>query len=239
MKTFFFSITLITISNLCVSQGVQFSFGANYGSYNLSDIKLLRNDFRQQLLSSLPISIATVNDFPSHVGFDLQILFTQKKFNMGGFASINSTGSRLYYGDYSGHLTFDQLLKSIGIGGLIEFIPSKKENKRAKFIVSSKAGIALNSYDLDYVLQLGQSVDLQQLSFRSTNIFMMPGIGFKKKIGAFHFQPEIRYLIDIPGNLKLSTDSNLTLNKPNGDTANASWSGFRIAISIGYEKKIK
>ncbi|MFM7487450.1 MAG: hypothetical protein ACKO13_11090, partial [Cytophagales bacterium] len=90
-----------------------------------------------------------------------------------------------------------------------------------------------------YQLSLGQSVDAELIQFNATNFIMMPGFGFRKKIRNFTIQPELRFLFDIPGSLKLSTNSDISLNKPAGGRATANWSGFRLSIAVGFEKKNK
>ncbi len=225
-----FCAALLVLSQPVQSQNLRFSVGANYGTFSMADLKGLQEEFLKDLKATVPAKIT--DKFPPFIGFEGSLTWTNWKNYYGIEAGYNSTAGRIAYSDYSGKVTFDQLVRSPRVG-LSAAFGLHEINSPWEFFLLLNGGTVFNRYKLDYKLETAQTHDFDNVEFRSINLYFSGGVGVTRNIKKLFINAKLLYQKDIPADLKLAGDNDATLVNDKGDGVGVDWSGVRVAMSGG------
>lgn len=224
-----FVILTLSLSSLFVLGQTVISVNSGIGTFGMSDLKRLQDEFRL----SFPVEVAEVQAFPPFLVTELNVSsFIQEDYSIGGTLGFKSSGSRLHYSDFSGSTGLDMTVRSITLGliGNMYLIRTEKID----FSVFGNAGVDFTSLEIESFIELSGVGDEEAIKFRANNIFLEFGVSNSYKWKKWMLNGSLGYELTIPGKLNWTQDSNAFLTFANGSEAHATWNGIRFTLGLGY-----
>lgn len=223
VATLLFTYTLSSAQDQCIV-----ALGMNYGSYSMSKAKI----FQQEILMQTPFGEKTTSTFPSYFGFEGKLLFKVRRARLGAFASLNSTGSRASYSDYSGSFIYDQRAKVVLFGFASEIRLNQPGLSWDPFF-AAQLGFGKSTFTLsDQLIVGGKQILLENESFKSGHVTILPSFGVRKFfLKRFFVSGTLGYAVDLGSQLEQKDGDYLHLKS--GDLLTLDWSGVRIGLSTG------
>lgn len=230
------AFVIVFIVMVCSLDGLSQELGltAGYATFAMRDMK----DINSNTLKSPSVPLKLTSNFPPYTIFGIHGLFPVNSYNtveLGFFASLTSTGSRLAYADYSGYVHLDQKLTGTSLGFLSSF--TLAHAMMYKFTFDMKLGATLTNYSINEDSAVGTDHTSDDISFKSTDFFVEPGISYRKKLGRSPlslFCSAGYYISAVKGKVTLDSDNNAYLQTASGDQAHVDWSGVRISAGINF-----
>ena len=218
---------LISIGGTCQ---LQVSFNTGYGFYNMSDVK----QFQESHRSTFPVEAEITSSFPPFWIYS----FTGKTvinddLMLGLTAAIGSTGGRTYYGDYSGSIGADQLLRFTSLG--LSFGASNEYGRGLHLYFDTHPGVTFTSMKLRSFYSItGVGRDQETTAFKSINVTTQPTLGLVKRVGPVGINLYAGYhLTIVSGKLTLKENKDAYLIQDN-DPVKADWSGLRFGVGVTF-----
>jgi len=224
LKKFNTLIVLFLTVSLTYGQKIKLEIGYGTGTYSMKDLK----EMNSSILKNLPVEAKITDNFPSRPYYDGGLFYLlNNHISVGLTERYYTTGSRISYKDFSGQLTYDNILSSYSTGIQGEFALTYKSIRISEVTNISYCFTKLKMNNL-----IMGSSDLSK--YNSNSIQIEPRFKLSYLIKKIELGARVGYLVDIGGKNKLSGDKNLILkNLLTGKDIQNNWSGFRIAISIG------
>jgi hypothetical protein len=213
----------------CVSnaQSNSILFKVGVGTYSMKTQKKFQDEFQQQ--SGLPLEI--VHRFPPYFSFGAELGFKFTDRSVAGvWYDFTSTGGRLHYKDYSATARMDQVLKCSHVGMFFQTRINRSEEWR--LFATGHASAVLSKALFSTELSIGNDSDVNQYSFKSTNIGLRPGIMLQRNVKKIILQGNIGY--EIQTNDVLHTKDGAKLHTYSGERVSAEWDGLRATVGIGF-----
>ena len=156
-----------------------------YGTFKMNSMKDLQEDMTLWYKNNNNPS-KIVNNFPAYVGYNVLAGYSvSPRVDLGGRFQYTSTGGRIDYGDYSGQVRYDNLLRSNSIG---IFTTIRLANSpRWPVYFSFATGAARTSLKIVNYFRLLDNSSSYRLSYRSINYFFNPAFNFNRKLND-HFR---------------------------------------------------
>jgi hypothetical protein len=198
-----------------------------YGTFKMSSMK----DFQKSMTSWGSFPAKVVNNFPGQIGYSIQAGYLiSGRVEVGLRYQFTSTGGRVSYGDYSGEMRYDNLLRSNSYG-IFTNIGISKSPKWPVFFSFALGRVHTDLEMKSYFRLYDDSSSLTYYTGSSTNTFFNPAFNFNRKLND-HFRVflGVGYEFQIHGDLL-------------GDEITAEWDGVRISLGVNYlfsfKKKLK
>jgi hypothetical protein len=205
-------------------------FGIQYGSFSMEGLSGFQTDVVRML--SLPLD--KLENFPNYIGFEFGIRKDiTKKYHTDAYYNYISTGSRMYYEDYSGRIYFDQIIRGNSIGIHNQYKLNDLESFHV--LAGMRTGMTFSRLSNEYYLKL-EGITLteeENYEFKSINGHISPTFSFQKNIGILFIVVETRYEFHIKGKLKSEENKDNYLVDAKGDPIKADWNGFRMMLALG------
>jgi hypothetical protein len=203
---------------------MRFEIGFGIGNYSMKDLKKLNS----ANLKILPVEAKITDNFPSVPNYDCGLFYLlNKHISIGLTERYNTTGSRISYKDFSGQLTYDNILSSFATGVQGEY---SLILKNIRFSATSNISYSFSKLKMKNLIL--RSVDLSK--YKSNSIQIEPCFKLSYIINKIELGARAGYQIDFGGKNKLNGDKNLILtNLTTGKEIQNNWSGIRVAVSIG------
>jgi hypothetical protein len=227
--------TLLILAMFCCfpvilfSQELNIGLESGMGSYKMNDLK----EINTLNLNSLPFEAKNVANFPSYFYYKPSLSFSFKRFlTFGASLSIQSTGSRVSYADYSGEYSFDIVISSSSPSLFVElFYPVSK----FRIVFGNEAGIEHSKLSLNEQLRIGVKTDKTADSFKSKNFYYEPSLKVYYPLLFMKIGLVAGYLIDLQkSDISSDKNKNLILTIPPDRHAQSDWSGVRLGISVTF-----
>jgi hypothetical protein len=190
------------------------------------------SEHQSDLRKDLPTDVKMIETFPSYWYYELTVQgILTKRLKLGGLLGYTSTGGRMHYGDYSGEVSCDQMLKAIMLG--VEFNVQVNRSERFPLHFGLKGGTISSYYDLDIALRVYDDEDTDHVAFRSTNIFIEPGFKMSAhlyKILSAHVYTG--YNVNPYKGVVHLKDSKTYLLNDAKEEVKIDWSGYRVGAGI-------
>lgn len=161
------------------------------------------------------------DSFPSRWGGQFVLLYRIKRSQyLGVCTDFYSTGSRVHYRDYSGELTYDQVLKraSLGIHYEIKFMGFKHFQLRPFMQIS---GIK-TKWRHEYKSRIYEAENIENMERETYTLGIIPSVLLQYELGLFTLGAEIGFEFSY---YKLPMGNDLTFEHD--------WEGARAGISLG------
>lgn len=202
--------------------------GVGYGTYAMSDLKA----YQTAQLRALPVEAEATSSFPPYWIYTLSAGHLMKDNVMIGVSgTVGSTGSRVYYRDYSGKIEMDQILRFTTLGLHIGFWDALKERK-LYLSADLNPGVTFTSMKLRNFQALGsygQSEAIEDV--RSMNVVVQPTLTLTRRFGRLAINCYAGYHLTIlSGKLRSKEKKDAYLVDDRGPVK-ADWSGLRIGMS--------
>ena len=211
--------------NMILKNDVYVSAYVGYGSYSMSSMRKLQNDFI--VASGLP-AVANSN-FPPYWLYGISISQKYDDSLFGFDFESMSTGARSSIADYSGQFISDFKCSGLKLGFFVEKdFPFRLERiKGLRFGCHLEAGglsSNVNQQTQIVINDLDQGTSTRQLQFKSVAPFLEPTLFTKGEINnKTILQFSIGYMIDIP------VDVQISYSLPGYQV---SWAGYRIKLGL-------
>ncbi len=229
-----YKIGIAIVLCACVSQSYgqwepAMFFNVGYGSYSAGDMKA-QNKSVQKVYPEMKI----VSNYPAWFNYSGGIsMLINKTLYVTAFGGHSSTGSRVSYGDYSGHIYQDNLVRTsiLGISGSGAI--AKKKGFAVFFGLRCTANF--NKLKIIYELQTGSDFDRQDTSFDAITLGFEPHLTFYKPVKRFVGRLELGYEGQISGQWHLPGNKNAVLiDTTSGDKLRYNATGLRLNAGISF-----
>ncbi len=206
---------------------IKFGVTSGYNFYNPRDLKLLN----QEIISQLPFDAKVIDDFKPGLSFGAFAQYELfKYFTVGPSIHYMYMGSRVGQRDYSGSFSFDQYLKSVGLGLKLDYFFI--EIGHTAVSVQMEAGWNISSWRMESNLDAGGSVENDWQNLSGISWYTAPALCVD-----YEFMPNFSvlatagYSFDIIKNYQYNDNPDLKLiRKPD-------WKGLRLSLGIEYTFK--
>jgi hypothetical protein len=201
------------------------------GFYKMQELKSYQNLLR----SSFPVDPKITASFPNFWFYEIQMKHLLKNKSFAGLSgSYGSTGGRIYYSDYSGSTTNEQLLSFKSYAILIGF-SLYKPNDFISINLEIKPGIIGTDLLIRPTTTINNASQTAEIKLQSTNVMVEPTLDFQFRRGSWALSFFLGYNFNvIKGSLNYSADNRyLLLNQPTV----ADWSGVRTGVGASYQFK--
>lgn len=235
MKQSILLIVFNLVSLIAISQGKFIAGDVMFGTFSMGSMKDLQNYLLEQSRSNRDLPYQIVSAFPAYFGFSyLAANPIDDKWSVGPRLQFFSTGGRFDYGDYSGHIRQDQLLRSYGLGAYIQRQLGRDEDK--SFYFTSTLGVTVSHLILvSEVVAVGSQSEKERVGYFSLNYTLNPGLAFKRKISErFFLQGSAGFEISVHNKLRYSNNLKVVMQDYKDNEYNVAWDGLRLAIGTSY-----
>lgn len=231
MRNRFFILTASLILCVALQAQAQARFSieprVGLGTYRMPQMKQLQQEIRR----GINVPAKATEEFPVYFNYGLIVSYHLNEQNrISLVAETGSTGGRVTYADYSGNLTYDQLLQYKSFGSLFGREFGKEQIRFA---------IGLESTILFSELRFKSDVEIYGEGYSEADEFKAIGVGLKPFIGImvpykrFESRFTAGYLYNDNKPFYLKDDEDVVL-MVNNEEAGPDWSGLRLTISVGY-----
>lgn len=234
MKRFLISLFFVSTAFYLNAQSGYVAVQAGVATFRMAEQKTLQQDIKRE--SGLPVRV--VDNFPPFFTFGGTFaLGVGPKVSLGISYNYMSTGGRLHYEDYSGHVSIVQLLKASEVGFLVQH--RLTENQQWPLYGTLNTSLIFTREKMNNELVLGSEQLNSSYRYKSVNIGLMPGLMLERKIGFFMLQASLGLQVNAPGQLKDADGAALT--DASGDPVTAQWGGVRssIGVAVPLSKKVE
>lgn len=223
MKRATIIISFITLFACNLNAQLDLSFKLGQGIYSMKNLK----SFNETIIQSLPIKAKVVDNFPKTLFFEGDISYNKGFLYYGISYSHFSTGSRVTYSDYSGELTYDQILSSNSIGPIVKIVLNKTQ--KIHFIPYLSTKIIGTKYKLLENIKIFTQTNSKTTEFTSTGLILNFGMDVICKIRNAGFGVFCSYSIDSDNDL-YKGDKKVVLD--NNERFSTNWSGIRFGFTL-------
>jgi len=220
-------------------QELTFGLAAQYGSYEMNDLKGLQSEQAKIISDSLNTTPKTMYDFPAYWGFRVSTSYVKNRHNYSLHFGYNSTGGRVHYGDYSGVIQVDKQVSNNNFA--LGYSYSIVNSKRFKLTTGISLGIAFSTIDAQDLVEIYVSEEKEQRTgkYRGHQFFTSPEICFTYAPFKFLYLELTAGYHHQLSSSAMHDNSAGDLNNTKGETASPNWSGYRLGAGIGYKINFK
>lgn len=225
-------IGLLFLSNMIYGQDIHFGIQSGIGFYRMQSFHKLN----ESIASTLPSDDAITSDFPPYVYFQAEadLGFIDNKFSIGIVASTHSTGSRIYYSDYSGKYSYDNVLLDYTLGTIFKarlFRFSKIDiNTYAEF------GFSSTTLTTDEYFQIGNDFAERRQTYDSSPAYFEPGFRFVYNFNKLNIGLNMGYALNIQDTFTVVGNEIVIFTNPvTGESIQSDWTGFRLGITASFK----
>lgn len=203
------------------------------GTYGMSDMKTMQSQLEAQY-SDVGLPVKIIGNFPPYANYQVQILRSiSTDFAAGIHLGYASTGSRVSYRDYSGHIQDDLLLDRISGGVVLRRAAGQIAGRKLDF--STQISVSHTRFDIrEDVRLLEKDLSLQTFSFVSYGLAIEPGLNLVLTEHPINIDLYTGYQLDYHFAFFLKGNRDAKLTDDSGNKIKPGWSGARLAILIGY-----
>ena len=212
------------------SQTITGSFGVGFGSYAMNSLK----NYNQSLVATdfNGINPVLTDNFPPYIFYQAEAMYTEKKIIYGLSISHGSTGSRVMYGDYSGKLIVDNLVRYNTVGVRLGEIFFSRKNFTLS--ANAKASGVFNKLKVIEKLDVYGSVIESSTGYHSVNFGLQPFFSSQYTSGKLSISLNIGYEYQITGRIFVNNEHNVYVTDSNGNEIYIDGRGFRGILNLGY-----
>lgn len=227
MKKLISVFVLFLSSALCLLAQFGVSVDVGFGTYAMTELKDNNNLISERFIYYKDMELTQTSDFPATPNFSFNAFYDIKnKVRLEIGYSFMSTGSRLYYEDYSGFYKIDVITKcnSIGVSFskiLLQYIVESGLYVSPQILFSNTNLVRELSFNPKYFTH-------GNLTGKATNIGIETGIVLRKSLRKFEFRLKTGYCFDV--NKEKFDNKEIEIRDLKND-----WTGFRFSLGLGYK----
>lgn len=231
-KTTNLYITLLFLSVFGYGQDVHFGIQTGMGSYKMKDLHVLNKSLAAPLPSDNPI----ISDLPPYVYLQAEadLGFLKNRFSIGFVVSAHSTGSRVFYSDYSGIYRFDQKISDYTLGSIFK----ARLFRFPKFDIDAytEFGFSTTTLTTDEYFQIGSEFVERKQSYDSSPAYLEPGLRFNYRIKKMTVGLNAGYAVGIGDTFTIIGNEIIILSNPaTRERILSDWTGFRFGITASFK----
>jgi hypothetical protein len=223
--------TLMVITDVSAQrywQRVDIALNVGYATFKMTDLKQIQ----EEQLSYMPVDAKITNSFPGYLNYSLDAVFYDSTYFVGVLLGHTSTGGRINTTDYSGSITYDQLV-TMNYNGLVA---AKKiaTTKIGNLFIGTNLMTYFNKAKFDYTeIVLGESAT-SSYTLESFNVVIGPFLQLHKRIRKIFLKASAGYEFHIPMELTNGDTNGVYISPASGETVKVQADGLRLSIGLGY-----
>ncbi len=197
------------------------------GDYAMKDLKGIHANLEKVYLTEINLPVTSSYIFPKSLQGALTYKYEMEKTAIGGYLNYAMTGSKLYYGDYSGFTSAEQKVRrvSMGVYGSVDIYKSIQ--------IYGKLGGNISYLNMVFQTYLGQTrAEYENMSFNSEGLTFEPGVAWTNVYRRFTYEIHAGYEVNYQFTTRYNNNKEAYLMY-NGTKARIDWSGLRFGIGIG------
>lgn len=221
---------LFFLSSHLFSQNFSVSIGSGIATYSMKSLK----NFDQSIVATdfMGLKPSLTDNFPPYVYYHGEASYTNNKTIYGISITHGSTGSRTTYGDYSGKIFRDNLVRYNAIGLRLGQVFVSKKN----FIISANARASgiFNRLRVKERLDIAGSSIENSTRYHSLNFGLMPFFSGEYIFNKIFISFDIGYEYQITGRLFVNNEDKLYIVDQNNNEIYIDGRGVRAIVNLGY-----
>lgn len=230
----FIILILLSFNSLFGQNDLSLKLFLGYNFYRFSDLKEFQKDLHSEIDNIYRINSRNVSSFPPYLNFQLRILsksinFGVENFSSGAFIEYSSSGSRIYYGDFSGELIAEQSIRIYSAG--LSFEKNVFIGNDIKLNLG--VNIPISYTTLNNILSVRNNKD--EALYESFTLGFEPFVGSYYYLGNYSIGIEIAYRATSSSDYSLENDDKVILQKADGEDVNNGINGFKIGLLVNIE----
>lgn len=231
MKASVITTSLLVLS-LQVSAQFNLEFQTGYGQYSMKGLK----DYQKSLQASYPPQAIITESFPAFWYYGVNAKWSYKELQIGMSVSFGSTGGRVYYNDFSGTISNQQMLKYTSVNSIIAKRWSFNDDKTI-ITFDPRIGIVFGDLRVEGTYHISGEPPIHSsfsVTYQSTNISLEPTVSIFHRFGFIGLTAFAGYHLDMaPSPFKQENGAFLTGNS-GSEKYTMDLSGFRIGGGAGF-----
>ena len=209
-------------------QRIDVSLNVGYATFKMTDLKQMQ----AEQLSYMPVDAKITNSFPGYLNYSIDAVFYDSTYFVGLLLGHTSTGGRINTTDYSGSITYDQLV-SMTYNGLVA---AKKiaTTKIGNVFIGTNLLTYFNKAKFNYSeIVLGENAT-SSYTLESINVALGPFLQLHKRIRKIFLKASAGYEFHIPMELTTGDPNGVYISPATGETFKVQADGLRLSIGVGY-----
>ncbi|HMG90167.1 MAG TPA: hypothetical protein VK589_08905 [Chryseolinea sp.] len=209
-------------------QRVDIALNFGYATFKMTDLKQMQ----EEQLSYMPVDAKITNSFPGYLNYSIDAVFYDSTYFVGVLLGHTSTGGRVNTTDYSGSITYDQLV-TMNYNGLVA---AKKiaNTKIGNLFIGTNLMTYFNKAKFEYSeIILGESTT-SSYTLESFNVALGPFLQLHKRIRKIFLKASAGYEFHIPMELTTGDPNSVYISPASGETFKVQADGLRLSIGVGY-----
>jgi hypothetical protein len=225
-------ISIVLLSVFGYGQDINIGIQSGIGSYKMKSL----HNLNKSMASPLPTDDAVISDLPPYVYLQAEadLGFLENRFSIGILVSAHSTGSRVYYSDYSGLYRCDMKISDYTVGSIFK----ARVFRFSKFDVDaySEFGFSTTTLNTEEFFQIGTSSIERKQTYDSSPAYFEPGIRINYSLKKMSVGLNAGYAINIGDTFTIIGNEIVILRNPwTGENIVSDWSGFRLGINVSFK----
>lgn len=195
---------------LTYAQGWSISYSIGYGTYQLDDIKSLKDAMPDNY------GLKVTDWFPDHITHSVSLGYATGHHHFGTNLSYLTTGGRLHRADYSGSYTVDMIMNGYRLGAFYRYYIGTELSPLSLYLQMSPGVLFSNLKMREDVIVYSESAQ-ENTKLKGAGIYLEPTIGVNYRFTDWlHFSLGGGYEFDFRGKMKLSGQKTQIESKWNG-----------------------
>jgi hypothetical protein len=209
-------------------QRVDIALNFGYATFKMTDLKHIQ----EEQLSNMPVDAKITNSFPGYLNISVDAVFYDSTYFVGVLLGHTSTGGRINYTDYSGSITYDQLV-TMNYNGLVA-ATKIATTKIGNLFIGTNLMMYFNKGQFNYSeIILGESAT-SSYTLESINVALGPFLQLHKRIGKIFLKASASYEFHIPTELTSDDPGSINILPASDGTFKVQADGLRLGIGLGY-----
>ncbi|MBL7857774.1 MAG: hypothetical protein JNM57_08795 [Cyclobacteriaceae bacterium] len=210
------------------SKGQLWNIGINAGiaTYSYQELR----DYQHYIQSQIKVEGTITEDFPAYFIYSININRQLNKWILEVEVGHGSTGGRVYYEDYSGKFSCDQIIKY----NYLNFSSSRILLEKNGFMITGgiKTLFIFHKLTIENYLKIGNQVLSEEEDFSALNFGLQPYFKMKRNFKTTFIQVSCGY--EVQSKSEPTSSDGLFLAGENGNPVHLQGGGFRVTVGVGF-----
>ena len=231
IRAYLVMATLMVITDVNAQrywQRVDIALNVGYATFKMTDLKQIQ----KEQLSYMPVDAKITNSFPGYLNYSVDAVFYDSTYFVGVILGHTSTGGRINSTDYSGSISYDQLV-TMNYNGLVA---AKKiaTTKIGNLFIGTNLMTYFNKVQFKYSETILGENATSSYSLESINVALGPFLQLHRRIGKIILKASAGYEFHIPTELTSDYPGGINVFPTSDEAIKVHADGLRLGIGLGY-----
>lgn len=199
-----------------------------YSTFSMEQLK----DMQRELKRQYPVDMKILEEFPGYWNYNASFLIYQDERYYGWVVGHTSTGGRLYYSDYTGHIASDQIVTMTYTGATMAKTVSS--NEIANILLGAQGLLYFNKLKLIEARKVYDENSLVVERFNSRCLALQGFVELQKSINKFQLKLQAGYEVQLPGQLLYQNRKDYYMVNSSNEKVRLNAGGIRTSLGVHY-----